>query len=742
MTSGEGTFMSKLSTFPMNCGKRPTNLDSFTKVLFLLVPFYMRNLVVFCFLFLFAVPLAGAQPTCRIDSLQGLLSSAKDTQRVNILNALSINYRMSGQNKKAMDCSQLALDQAKKLGFSKGISRAYTNMAASFTATSTYSSALENHQEALRIDQELGDQKSMSTSLINIAGDYQGLGDYDKAMDSFLRAMEICRKTGDKQGIVNCDNGIGHIYFRQGNLEKALDRYTQGMQMAEEVQNKDIVGGSYVNMGNVLSKMGEYDKALNYHVKALKVFENIGQRRGIAVTYNNIGNIYGRQGNYTKAREIYGNALRMYEDLSDRQGVGITNLNIGCAYMEEKRFKDSETCLKRAMGIFNEKSYKEGLREVYSSLADLYGREAKYKEALEYHRLYSSMKDTLFNAENSRSMVRMQSLYETQRKEKEIELLKKDKDIKALQLAQNESEASTQRTTNITSVIVIGLLLVLAFLFYSRYQVKQKSNLSLSKAYLQLEQKNKQITDSITYARRIQEAILPPDEIVKKLLPDSFILYRPRDIVSGDFYWLEKNGEKIIIAVADCTGHGVPGAFMSMIGNTLLNEIVNEKHILDPAAILNELNAGVAAALHQKQGSALVQDDGMDISLCVIDMERGEVAFAGAGQPLFFVNGNGPERIPGDSSSIGGTFGKKAASFTSKNFQLKNASVYLYTDGYADQFGGDNDEKFTSKRFENLLHSLSGQRMDEQRMAIEREFEAWKGERKQVDDVCVIGIKI
>ena len=258
---------------------------------------------------------------------------------------------------------------------------------------------------------------------------------------------------------------------------------------------------------------------------------------------------------------------------------------------------------------------------------------------------------------------------------------------------------------------------------------------------------HKDIRDSISYARRIQDAILPHEDEFRQLFPQSFVLYQPRDVVSGDFYWAARLGEgadeKILLAVADCTGHGVPGALMSMIGHALLNEIVKLEKMHDPARILERLHLEVRAAL--KQGSGNETRDGMDIALICFERKSRSLHFAGANRPLlYFVNGVMKEIKP-DKQAIGGLQDDQPRTFTSQTISLeteKEVMIYLFSDGYADQFGGEKGKKFMLKRLHEMLAANHHQPVDTQKESLQTTIEKWKGNHEQVDDMLVIGIRI
>lgn len=289
----------------------------------------------------------------------------------------------------------------------------------------------------------------------------------------------------------------------------------------------------------------------------------------------------------------------------------------------------------------------------------------------------------------------------------------------------------------------------MAFIIWREYKAKKKiyEELAIQKTIVDL--KNKDITDSINYAQRIQEAVFPEKEIKYRLFPDAFVLFKPRDIVSGDFYWFaEKNGKRFIAAV-DCTGHGVPGAFMSIIGNHLLNEIVLTNGILQPAEILNYLHKGVRKVLKQEEQKK--QADGMDIALCCfspsLEDVKGEVGvqveFAGAHRPLYLVADGTLKEIKSDKFPIGGADANEDKKFTNHHLNLKKGDViYISSDGYADQFGGTSGKKLMSKNFKEFLLANSNLTMPEQEKILDTTIEKWKGSREQVDDVLVIGIRV
>lgn len=298
-----------------------------------------------------------------------------------------------------------------------------------------------------------------------------------------------------------------------------------------------------------------------------------------------------------------------------------------------------------------------------------------------------------------------------------------------------QKEISVQR--KLLFLVIFCLVLVCGFVF-----MLYKHNKEKRRTHLILKESSRKIAESITYASRIQRSILLQEEEVQKVLPDSFIYYEPRDVVSGDFYWLSEQNDKIIVATVDCTGHGVPGAFMALIGNTLMNEIVNEKRVTKPSQVLKQMNEGVMKALRQKTDGH--SQDGMEMSLCVIDRKKKTIECAGAMNPIYFINGDRVEIVKPDMISIGGALTKNEDVSEFKDHLIpmeKGTLIYMFTDGYMDQFGGTENKKFNTKRFKEMLLEIRSLEMSEQKNVIAERMKDWRKGQRQIDDMLVLGIK-
>lgn len=270
--------------------------------------------------------------------------------------------------------------------------------------------------------------------------------------------------------------------------------------------------------------------------------------------------------------------------------------------------------------------------------------------------------------------------------------------------------------------------------------LEQKLKAEIQKQRDEIEKQRKSLMDSIRYAGNIQKAILPSKEVFQHILPNSFVLFKPRDIVSGDFFWITKKEHRVVVVAADCTGHGVPGAFMSILGITYLNEITTKEDFPNANRILNALREKIMKALHQT-GDELEQRDGMDLALYIVDYEKKQLQFAGANNPLYLIRKNSLIEYKGDRMPIG-INATEEKSFVNNMIQLENNdSIYIFTDGYADQFGGPEGKKLKYRQFRQMLMNLQKASVKTQKERLWSEFLEWKGQHDQVDDVLIIGYR-
>lgn len=711
------------------------------------------------------VLLQAPLPPAITDSLlQILKTTPADTNRVDILNKISRQYLNTGDYEIAMRHAAEAQQLAEKLNYTKGLGNAYSNKGVIFWYQGESEKALENHLLAIQYRNECGDIQGVGNSYNNIALVYLNLSDYEKSLENNLKALRIREEIGDKHGTANSYNNIGVIYQKQNSYDRAIENYEKALKLREAVGDKFGIGMSYNNIGLIYLDKKEYREAVKNLLKGLAIREEIGDKKGMADSYLNVGTLYYHQKKYDKAIEYVFKAAGINERIGNKRGIGLSYANIGTCYLMQNNLDAALLYLNKGVKILNEIGSKDGVKDAYSALASVYEQKGDFKKAYEYQVMYADLRDTLFDEQVSEKMTEMNAKYESEKKNKEI--VKKDAEI-------SRQQADAEKQSIVRNAFIIGFLLVLilAFFIYREYKQKQRANLLLDR-------KNEQITDSINYAKRIQDSVFPPVSQVRQYLPEFFVFHRSKDIVSGDLYWFAEIGDggrgtgdeeevtvsrssslaprppspvprpSLLLAAVDCTGHGVPGAFMSMMAYNLLEQIVKTNHLHQPAAILNELSLQVAASLRQTDVIGKV-NDGMDIALLRLmpRMEEGEVVYceleyAGAHNSLYLIRKGVLHETKADKASIGFSL-EKAFVFTHHVIKLeKGDCCYIFTDGFADQFGGPNNEKFYYQPFRDLLLEIHHLSMDEQKHRLENVFSEWKGGNSQIDDVLVMGFRV
>lgn len=700
-----------------------------------------RILFFFSLVFVFTNPSFALNQT-KIDSLEKIAQSQIDTARISTLLKLSEEYQKRGNPDKSMERAKQAQQASEKIQFKDGISRSFNRQGHILSEGSSFEEAIGDYKKSMKIAEELDDLPMQADCLTAIGSIHRRMGNYGEGLTILFKALKMYEKLG-LENEEKCMMGIGVIYSKQKNYTKALEYLFAALKTTENNGNLRMKSRILVNIGVVYQSVNNYEKSIAYYKRVLESAKKLNDLAMQQASYSNIGGMYIYMKQYEQGYEYCSKALAIAKLQEDKENIVITTGNIGEACAGMKKYELAETYYLEALRMSKIVGIKDITQEIYLMLSEFYEKKGDYKKTHTYFKLYSALKDTLLNKENSKMVTEMDARYQTEKKQRQIELQQSE-------LSKQKTELNKQRIVILSALGGVGLLILLAFLLYNRYQLKQKANKKLQRAYGQIEEKNKeiekrnlQITDSIDYAKRIQEAILPDQEDIQQLFPESFIFFKPLDVVSGDFYWYSAENNKIILVVADCTGHGVPGAFMSMIGNTLLNEIVNQKKITAPETILELLDEGVIDALHQNKEVNFKQHDGMEIGICSIDLNSKELTFAGSRHNLYlFKEDKQLIEIKGDRSHIGGFKDKEQKVFTPHVVSIKESvAFYLCTDGYMDQSGGDQHKRLTSVKFKELLIRMQDYPMQAQQQLMATEFEHWKGSEKQKDDVLVMGIK-
>lgn len=600
-------------------------------------------------------------------------------------------------------------------------------------------------QLGMKIREQTNDTAGLSESLNNMGELYRLQGNIALALDFLNRSLKVREQIHDTTGIIICLNNLSLIYLQQEDTDRSLGSYNRALRLAEKINDRMNIGFILHNISIVYRSLKDTAHELEYQNRSLKAFKDANYKPGVGMVLNNMGSMYlARDKNSDKARECFTQSLQLWEKIGDVSNIAVTLASLGNLWLDKGEIDSAEAYGVRSLRSAYLVGYPERIHQAALLLYKVYKAQAEFKKAMEMHEVYVQMRDSIFNQETKKSTLKQQMKYEYEKEE----ALKNAEHQKELELA----DESKKRQQYVSYSIGVGLLMLSLFslLLFKRLRITREQKQIIEEQKKTVDLKNRHITDSINYAKRIQDSILPSKDDMEKCFPEHFIFFQPADIVSGDFYWLAElpssggGGARTLLAVADCTGHGVPGALMSMIGNTLLNEIVNEQKIVQPAEILEHLNEGIIHALHQESRA---QADGMDIALCLF--EKDKLTFAGANHALYLADGKTLQKIEGDPIPIGNQFNlndltteRKASVFTQKTISLqKGMTVFMCTDGYYDQKGGKQGTKFMSKRFRELLENLVGYSAREQEDFLRRTFEEWKGTGQQIDDVLVVGIK-
>ena len=581
-------------------------------------------------------------------------------------------------------------------------------------------------------------------------------GNYDLASSYFQEALKYLDDK-NSQDAINAYNHIGQIAVQQGNREIAMENFSKTMLI--HVRSKDIAGqaSAYCNIGTAYHMDKDYVQAQKNYEESLKLHTSLNNELGQADCYNNMGalaldqnkpvealeyflesekiylkndthdklwNVYHNIGmsyhemNSTEmARKYYNRMKQLSDSISSMSKLAETYFIIGTFFDDIQQTDSAIYYLSKAIDIAYISELYELLHNACNKRSHLYARAERFSEAYRDRIIHDFAYQEMYNKDKTRAFV-LQSehhKFEMQRQE---------------QLHRHR----LQRTLNIGLSIVLILAAVVGIVSYRAYVQKKKANILLAR-------QKEEITDSIHYAGVIQKATLPAKEYSDSVLPNYFIYYKPRDIVSGDFYWIDRRNDHIIVAVADCTGHGVPGAIVSMLGISSLKKIVGKMKIPKADEILNELRNEIIRLLNP-EGSADKRQDGMDIALTIIDTKKHEIEFAGAFNPLYLVRDEQLIEKKADRMPIGLHI-QTDIPFTANRFEYKPEDIiYMFSDGYADQFGGPKNTKFKTKNLKSLLLDISRYPLDKQVEIIDRNHLEWRGTTPQLDDILVVGIKL
>ena len=684
-------------------------------------------------------------------TLQNLYSAGAPDKE--ILTVLSKLYSLS-----SISQPYLALEYAgQALQLSNGDSDVseqagwYQKIADIYFEQKVYYMAMENYLMTYTLYKQLNMKKEMAYALLNIGKTYFIQSVDDVAMSYYEQSETLFKQIDDRAGQARAKNNIGSVNLAMYQYDKAEINFADALQISLDTKDPQLIAESYRFLAQLYDQNEDYENEGKMLEESIKQFRIAGNKKDIAESYFLMGEMKYHNEEYSQAFDNYQKAFNKYSELDLYPNIASVYNRQGRIKYMQGDYTEARKMAQTSLSMADMNAWLTQKAEALLLLSDINSKLNKTDSAYILLLRYTAVQDSIFETKKAESFSELQVSISTKEKEKELAL----------------AEEKINRNRLITIIISIIALMCAAFMFYiiniSR-RIKhtneklQNQNEEINRQKAEIEHQNLDITSSINYAARIQKAMLPGTDFLQKHFSDSFVYFYPREIVSGDFYWFSEvkkqrppslfrrkdqhldDESKLITAVIDCTGHGVPGSFMSMLGDALLNQIVNFQKITQPDIILNELNKLVIATLQQDTSQ---NNDGMDAAICTIDKAAGTLQFAGAKSPLLYIQNNEMHKINGDLKFIGGIQKGENINFTCHQIDITTpTSFYIYSDGYQDQFGGKNGRKFMAKRLREMIAENSQLPFEKQKQILFDTFQEWKKDYIQMDDTTIIGIKI
>jgi serine phosphatase RsbU (regulator of sigma subunit)/Tfp pilus assembly protein PilF len=705
----------------------------------------------------------------QIDSLNAIISNptSHDTSLAGAYVGLSKLLAVSNLDTVIFLCTKakniaekgLATNPSKTitLSLSKSLANALNNIGFIHYNQGNIPLTLKYFHKSLKIQETINNNKGMAYAYNNIGMIYKNQGDIPLALEYLHKSLKIQEAINNKKGMAQSYINIGSVHNNQGDIPLALEYYHKSLKIQEAINDIEGMASSYNNIGLIHNNQGDIPLALKFHHKSLEIQEAIGKKNGIAASYNNIGTIHEKQGNIPLALEYYLKSLKIQEAISDKRGMAMSYNNIGNLILENGKSLDWKTGTylaeakengEQGLKIAQEIGFPEVIELNASLLSRVAVQQGNYREALEMRNLEILMRDSIVSEKAKKAGVKTQLKYEYEKKALADSVANaKEIEIKNIELSKQQAEIKAKRNQQYALFGGLFLVVVFAGFMYNRFKVTQKQKVIIEQKEREtnaqkeiIEEKHKEITDSINYAERIQRSFLATREMLDENLRDYFVFFKPKDVVSGDFYWAaELNNGNFAFTVADSTGHGVPGAIMSILNISSLEKSI-EVHT-EPQAILAETRKIIINRL-KKDGSPEGGKDGMDCSLLVLNHDKTQLSFASAHNPVIIIRNQELLEFRGDKMPVG-KHDKDNDPFTLHAVALEQGdTIYTLTDGFPDQFGGPKGKKFMIKSLKELFLQMAHLPMQQQKQKLAEEFDKWKGANEQVDDVCVIGVRV
>lgn len=628
--------------------------------------------------------------------------------------------------------------------------------------------AIEPYSKALELARLGKDTLHIARSAQNLGNVHFYMGELDAAARFTQQALEAYAVKKDRLGRASCLLMMGNLMYDQEDLQKALDYYNEAYRGFDELNHFLGKYNAILNVGAVLMEEEKFEEAVVQLEIALKMAREFDDSQGVVRCLHNLGMSHSGLGDPQRALQYYQQALDIAREKNFKHLEANTLGNMAAVNIDLGRYNNAMTLASRSLELSREVQSLDDQMHAYKNLSLAQEGLGNLRQALEYHKLFKHFNDSLTRIENRREISEVEAKYQTERIKQEMELKNALLEKQDLELAQQSVSLSRQKIIrNFMIAGFISLFLILLLIFRDSRRSKranalivqqnkeigeQHEEITLQKNII--EEKNQALISSIRYAQNIQNSLLPDCANLREVFEDYFIIYEPKQIVSGDFYWFSRQNGTTLLALADSTGHGVPGAFLSVLGMSFLNEFVARKKYLSPAQVLDEMRLYIISSLHQ-QGTNNTSQEGIEMALLAIDHQQRKITFSGARTPVYIAPGgaiifNGlalPDenkslvKIKGDPMPL--SFHRKMKPFSNQTLTLNPGDrVYITTDGFGDQFGSEKRERFTNQRVMKLLGEISTRPMDEQKEILLKTLHEWKQDCEQIDDIAMIGFRL
>lgn len=643
-----------------------------------------------------------------------------------------------------------------KLCAKKHLAASLNNKGFFFTERGVPYKAILYFNKALKIQQEIRDLEGEAYSLSNLGAIYDSKGEIDKALEYYFAAVKIRENLNSKQSLAQSYNNIAVLYNNQNDLVNALKYHFHSLKIRQQLNNKSNIALAYNNIGTTYTNLVEksfkgkknipdslIQKPLEYFNKSYLAFKEDGNKHGMAHSMFNLADLYVLQADcyltkntkeydtlINKAEVLFMKCYTIYSETNEKEWLANTLNGLTNVYWRQNKIQKAQVTGERAMALSKELGYPGTIQKSAEILKMIYQNNKSFEKALQMSDIFHSMRDSVVNENNQKEALSKYFLYQSEKQEM---LTKAHQEKMAL-----EFSAKTKQQSIIIYFGISGLVLLSVFgaFMYNRYKLTRKQNEIIQEQKSIVEESRKEIVDSINYAKKIQYALLANKELLDKNLASYFVLFNPKDIVSGDFYWATEDDDNFYLAVCDSTGHGVPGAFMSLLSIGFLSEAIKEKNIKEPNKVFDYVRKRLIESITNES-----QKDGFDGILVRFDRKSNEISYAASNNRPIQIFNNQIQQLNCDKMPVGK--GERTDAFSLHTIQAtKGDVIYLYTDGFADQFGGPKGKKYKYKPLNDLLLSIHQKEMSSQKEILNTAFENWKGNLEQVDDVCIVGIKL